>query len=210
MTTPLPPRKPRRLSPDIRRDALLDAAYAQFNRHGYTDARMDEVAKSAGVSKGTIYLYFPTKEALFEALLRRDVVPRLERILFILRHYNAPLSWLLYRVAGFAGGKIDSDTLPVYPKLLVREAARFPELARFYHEEVIGVVLDALSGLFGRAMARGEIRQGDPAMAAHLFLAPFVKAMLWHFTFGPVAASPFPARAYLRAHVDTFLRGQKP
>ncbi|UDF05204.1 TetR/AcrR family transcriptional regulator [Asticcacaulis sp. AND118] len=204
------PKKRVRLSPDVRRDALLQAAYDLFSRHGYADTRMDDVAAAAGVSKGTVYLYFPTKEALFEALLRRDVLPRIGRLLFVLEHYNGPVGWLLKRVAGFVGGKLDSGNVPLYPKLLIREAARFPELARFYHEEVVTRVLAALEALFARAIARGELRAGDAKLYAHLFIAPVVKAALWHFTFGEVAEPAVKARPYLKAHVETFLRGLKP
>ncbi|MFT3996282.1 MAG: helix-turn-helix domain-containing protein, partial [Asticcacaulis sp.] len=101
------PKKRLRLSPDVRRDALLEAAYALFSANGYADTRMEDIAKAAGASKGTIYLYFPTKEALFEALLRRDVLPRISKVLLVLNHYNGPVGWLLMRLAGFVGNKID-------------------------------------------------------------------------------------------------------
>jgi AcrR family transcriptional regulator len=204
------PKKRVRLSPDVRRDALLQAAHDLFSRHGFADTRMDDVAAAAGVSKGTVYLYFPTKEALFEALLRRDVLPRVGRILFVLNHYNGPVGWLLKRVAHFIGGKIDAGTVPLYPKLLVREASRFPELARFYHEEVITPVLGALEDLFRRAISRGELGGGDAKLYAHLFIAPMVKAALWYFTFGEISAPAVRARPYLKAHVETFLRGVRP
>lgn len=204
------PKKRVRLSPDVRRDALLQAAHDLFSRHGFADTRMDDVAAAAGVSKGTVYLYFPTKEALFAALLRRDVLPRVGRILFVLNHYNGPVGWLLKRVAHFIGGKIDAGTVPLYPKLLVREASRFPELARFYHEEVITPVLGALEDLFRRAIACGEVGAGDAKLYAHLFIAPMVKAALWYFTFGEISTPAVKARPYLKGHVETFLRGVRP
>ena len=200
----------RRAAPEVRQADILDAAYAEFARHGFADARMEDVARGAHVSKGTVYLYYPTKQALFEALVRRDILPRIVPITGFLSAYDGPLAAAFERVAAIAAMLIGEGKLPIYPKLLMAESGRFPELARFYRAEVVEVMLAALAGLFSRAMARGEIgRSIDPVMAAHLFIAPFLKAIMWSFTFAATEDVPFAPGPYLAAHVKMFLAGLK-
>ena len=200
----------RRAAPEVRQADILDAAYAEFARHGFADARMEDVARGAHVSKGTVYLYYPTKQALFEALVRRDILPRIVPITGFLNAYDGPLEAAFERVAAIAAMLIGEGKLPIYPKLLMAESGRFPELARFYRAEVVEVMLAALAGLFSRAMARGEIgRSIDPVMAAHLFIAPFLKAIMWSFTFAATEDVPFAPGPYLAAHVKMFLAGLK-
>ena len=168
------------------------------------------MARNARVSKGTVYLYYPTKQALFEALVRRDVAPRVGLITGFLNSYDGPLEPALLNMATMAGTIIRSGQLPVYPKLLISEASRFPDLALFYRREVVERMLAALSGLFRRAMTRGEIGGLDPDMAAHLFIAPFLKAIMWSLVFTPTEDTPFPPEPYLAAHVRLFLAGLAP
>ena len=113
----------------------------------------------------------------------------------------------LLRIADMAAAAIRSGNLPVYPKLLIAEAGRFPELAVFYRREVVGKMLSALSALFDKALARGEILGVSGEMAAHLFVAGILKALLWKLVFSGVEEEPFPPEPYLAAHVTMFLKG---
>lgn len=207
MTDSNTPSRNRRAMPEVRKAEILDAALSQFAARGFADARMEDVAREARVSKGTVYLYYPTKMALFEALVRRDIGPRVETMSGFLKAYDGPLEPVLRRVAGLVGGLVDSGQIPIYPKLLVAEAGRFPELVLFYRREVIGVILAALSGVFERAMARGDIQRGDSEILAHLFIAPLLKSVLWSLVFSPTEAVPFKATPYLEAHIDLFMKG---
>lgn len=199
----------RRAAPEVRQADILEAALDEFARHGFSAARMEDVARRAHVSKGTVYLYYPTKQALFEALVRRDVAPRVAIITGFLDGYDGPLKPALLRMADMAGAIIESGKLPVYPKLLIAEAARFPDLAQFYRREVVERMLGALAGLFRRAAGRGEMAADDPVMAAHLFIAPFLKAIMWSLVFTPTEETRFPPAPYLKAHVRLFLAGLK-
>ena len=204
----MPEPRPRRAAPEVRQAEILDAAYAEFARHGFADARMEDVARGAQVSKGTVYLYYPTKQALFEALVRRDILPRIVPVTDFLNAYDGPLEAAFERVAAIAAMLIGEGKLPIYPKLLMAESGRFPELARFYRAEVVEVMLAALAGVFERAMQRGEIgRAIAPEMAAHLFIAPFLKAIMWSFTFAATEEVPFAPGPFLAAHVKMFLAG---
>ena len=202
-------KRPRRAAPEVRQAAILDAALAEFAAHGFSEARVEDIARGAAVSKGTVYLYYPTKPALFEALVRRDIGPRVTLISQFLAAYNGPITPVLAQFTSLLAGMIETDTVPIYPRLLIAEAARFPELVAFYRREVIGVMLGALAGLFERAMDRGELAREDPVMLAHLFIAPGLKAVLWSLVFTAVETEPLPPQSYLETHVRLFLKGLK-
>jgi AcrR family transcriptional regulator len=197
----------RRAAPEVRQADILDAALAEFASHGFEGARVEDVARRAKVSKGTVYLYYPTKQALFEALVRRDVGPRIGGAAAYLRGYEGPLRPALTQIVDMAVAAIQFSRLPIYPKLLIAESQRFPDLATFYHREVVGEMLGALRSVFERALQRGEISGVTPEMAAHLFMAPVLKSILWEMVFAPVEEVPFPPGPYLKAHVEVFLRG---
>lgn len=198
----------RRRSPPVERQAeILDAAHDAFAACGFAAARVEDIARQAKVSKGTVYLYFPTKEALFEALVRRDIGPRVEMMRTFLKHYNGPLEVALTGVAELIISVIETGRLPIYPKLILAEATRFPELALFYRREVFGVIIESFAGLFSRAMDRDEIERSDPLVLTHLFVSPFVKSGLWQLTFGGVVDEHNPRVGdVLRAHVRHFLK----
>ncbi|HWU50075.1 MAG TPA: TetR/AcrR family transcriptional regulator [Asticcacaulis sp.] len=197
----------RRLKPEQREAAILDAALEAFARSGFADARIEDIARAAKVSKGSVYLYFPTKQALFEALVQRDIGPRVEMAKEFLDSYDGPLEPALQNLADMVSTIIDSGQTPIYPRLLVAESQRLPELVDFYRREVVGVLLGALSGLFTRAMTKGEIAQDDPVMLAHLFVAPVLKALMWALVFTPTESEPFRAGPYLASHIRLFLKG---
>jgi AcrR family transcriptional regulator len=201
------PLRSRRAAPEVRQADILDAALAEFSEHGFEGARMEDVARKARVSKGTVYLYYPTKQALFEALIMRDIAPRVALASVFLKGYDGALEPALMRIVEMAGAAIATGKLPVYPKLLIAEAQRFPDLAAFYRREVVGKMLDGLTTLFDRALARGEISGMTGEMAAHLFIAPILKSVMWSVVFAPTEAVPFPPEPYLKAHVQLFLRG---
>lgn len=202
-----PVRSRRRAAPEVRQADILNAALDEFSRHGFEGARMEDVARAAKVSKGTVYLYYPTKQALFEALVMRDIVPRVDMAVLFLKGYDGPLEEALLRMVGLAAMAIETGKLPVYPKLLIAEARRFPELAAFYRREVVGKMLEALTSLFQRALDRREISDITAEMAAHLFMAPALKATLWALVFADTEEAPFPPLSYLQTHVRVFLKG---
>lgn len=207
MSQPPKTTRARRAAPEIRRADILDAALAEFASHGFEGARVEDIARQAQVSKGTVYLYYPTKQALFEALVRRDIAPRVAAAVGILKDYNGPLEPVLMGVAKMASAAIRDGRLPIYPKLIIAESGRFPDLAVFYRREVVGQMLGAMTGLFERALNCGEISGVTAEMAAHLATAPVLKAMLWELVFGKIDDVPFPPEPYLKAHIQVFLRG---
>lgn len=205
-------RRPRTARPrwrrrkDARPDEILAAALEVFVTRGYAAARLDEVARRAGVTKGTIYLYFPGKEALFKAVVRQSLVPNIERAEQMVAGAEdsaAALRAVVRRVWEVVG----ESALSGIPKLIVAEAANFPELARFYHTEVAGRMIRLLSGVIERGIARGEFRAVDPRYAAMAALGSGLFAVIWKHSLYPVSGVDFDFRAFIDAHLETCVRG---
>lgn len=189
---------------------LLDAALDTFHRKGFAATRMEDIAARAGVSKGTIYLYYPSKEAVFEALVRANLVPRIERMQAIMTGTEGSATdRLRMLVAAFTQVAADAR-LAALPKLVLAEAGNFPELARFYRHEVIGRGLALVCGILERGMEAGEFRRLDPDVTARLFVAPMILAALWRTTFAPIEEAPLPPETLLAQHLDLFLRAIAP
>jgi len=199
--------KAKRLTPEEKQTAILDAAYACFAEHGFSSARMDDIAAKACVGKGTIYLYYPNKPALFEALIKRDISPRVEKLISAVLVYQGSLDEALKLILEVLATMIEKGQVPIYPKLLMAEAHRFPQLAQIYRDEVVLRILTAFTTLFQRAMDEGQIETGDAYLTAHLFIAPIVKSIMWSFMFGQFDNEDFPVRVQFSQHCQQFLRG---
>jgi len=177
---------------------------------GYAGTRLDDVAAHAGVSKGTLYLYFENKEDLFKAVVRDTVVARMsesadEALRFdgssaeLLRHLMT--SWWRDYGDSKAGG---------LGKLIVAESGNFPEIARFFLEEVIEPWHALLAATIARGVERREFRAVDPVLLARVVAAPLVMLSLWKRSFGPCCAQPIDAASYVYTHIDMVLAGLRP
>lgn len=185
---------------------VLEAALETFVAKGFAAARMEDIALRAGVSKGTVYLYFPSKQAVFEALVRENLVPTLERAEVMMARAQGPAAARLRALLGFAEEIVEDPRRVAIPKLVLAEAGNFPELARFYREEVIERVLGILCGILEHGMRRGEFRELDAPIAARLFMAPILMAALWQTTFAPYETTGVPPSEILALHAELFLR----
>jgi AcrR family transcriptional regulator len=185
---------------------VLEAALAQFAARGFAATRMEDIAARAGVSKGTIYLYYPSKEAVFEALVRANLLPVLERAEALLAEPGASPTEQLQRILGLIGQVIGNPRLVAIPRLVLAEAGNFPDLARFYRREVVGRGLGVIEALLRRGIEAGEFRPLDPVPTARLFMAPVILSALWQTTFAPIEEAPLPADAVLRQHAELFFR----
>ncbi len=203
MTQP-PPRTRRKAQ---RPGEVLDAALSSFAAKGFAATRMEDIARGAGVSKGTLYLYYPSKEAIFEALVRTSLIPNIARAETQLAvpgtSASARLRILLQIVAGITA----NPRLAAIPKLVLAEAGNFPDMARFYRREVVARGLALLESLFRAGIEAGEFRAMDPHLTARLFMAPVILGVLWQTTFAPVEDAPVPPATLLAMHADVFLRG---
>jgi AcrR family transcriptional regulator len=192
---------------EARPDEILAAALEGFAERGFAATRLEDVAARAGISKGTLYLYFKGKEELFKAVVREALLPNLARIEAMVATFEGPSAQLLERllltIAGLAGSRAGA-----IPKLVIAEAGNFPDLARFYLDEVIHRGLRLIGAILRRGIERGEFRAVDVDHTVFCVIAPMLIAVLWKNSFEAHAdAAPLDAQTLARAHLDLLLRG---
>lgn len=207
----LPPGEPKfRRRPADRPAEILAAALEVFAARGFQTARLEEVAKRAGVSKGALYLYFETKADLFRAVVTEAISPNIERVKAIAAA-DLPLEQVVRLALPMLARQVVSDRrITGVVKLVIAESRNHPELARIWRETVVEPGVQLMSGLIARAQARGEVRPGDPRLFAFGLMGPMVLSMVWRETFEPVGAEPVDVVALAEQHVDTVLRGMRP
>jgi len=200
--------KPRwRRRKDARPEEILAAALDAFVAKGYAATRLDEVARRAGVTKGTIYLYFPNKLALFKAVVRKSLVPNIERAEAGMRAHQGTAAEAVRHLLQTIWRSINDANLSGIPKLIVAEAANFPDVARFYWEEVASRALRLVTSAIQRGVERGEFRAVDPRAATMSGMAPILFALIFKHSLYPVSGLRFDFDAFIDAHVQNFLRG---
>jgi AcrR family transcriptional regulator len=194
---------------DERPAEIINAAVATFAERGYAAARLEEVAARAGISRATLYLYFPNKEELFKAAVRRLIVPVLDQRQ---KESGAPsrsTAELLREFIASVPRQIESTGVAAIPKLVIAESSNFPDLARFYFNEVPSRARHNIAALVRRAVERGEFAPIDPDHAFFCIVAPMFMAVLWRNVFGPFDPHAPDLDALCRTHLDLVLRGLK-
>lgn len=192
---------------DERPGDIVAAALSVFTERGFAGARIEEIARRAGVSKGTLYLYFETKEDMFRAVVREVVVPNVETMRAAFQTLDLPfaqvLRMLLERFAMLA------TTVPIgaVAKMVVGESRNFPELAKVWHDDVILKAVGLIAGMIERAQAKGEVRPGDPRAHAFSIMGPMLIGVLWRETFTPIGGAALDLPAIARQHAETVLGG---
>ncbi len=192
---------------DERPQELLDAALAVFVERGFAAARLEEVAKRAGVSKGTVYLYYAGKEALLKALVQSAIVPQLEHVEALAREHSGSSRELLIKMVSAMWLGIALSPLSGIPKLMLSEAGNFPELARFFLEAVIQRHWALLRRVMEEGMASGEFRPLPADLAVRIFVAPMMMAVFWKHSFMPLEETPLDFDRYFAVALDMSLAG---
>jgi AcrR family transcriptional regulator len=191
---------------EARPDEILAAALASFAERGFAATRLEDVAARAGISKGTLYLYFKGKEDLFEAVVRATLVPNIERLEALTATFDGPSAQLLERLLLTVARVVESKVGAI-PKLVVAEAGNFPELARFYLDAVVRRGLRLIGSILRRGIRRGEFRQLDVEHAAFCVFGPILLAALWKNSLEPYDDAALDAQALARTHLELLLRG---
>ena len=181
-----------------KREAILAAALEEFAARGFADTRLDDVAKRAGVAKGTIYLYFRDKQDLFQELVRGMLTPVVGNIA-AMGAADMPVHLLVDRIADMFFNEIYSTRRRDVIRLMIAEGPRFPELAEFYYREVLSQVLAAMRALLARAAARGEV-SADIARYPQIVASAGLIAVVWSGLFERF--EPLDVRAMMKAHLN--------
>lgn len=192
---------------DERAPEILDAALASFAEKGFAACRMDDIARRAGISKGTIYLYFESKEAVFKALAQRAIGERIAAIAGQLRSFDGRTSELLRMVLTMLGSIASVSDAVVLPRLVLAEAGNFPELVEFWRHEIIDHGLALFEAIIRRGQARGEFRPMPAEHAARLCVAPLLVIMMWRSVFARFDSIPYDYQGLVETHIETLLRG---
>jgi AcrR family transcriptional regulator len=192
---------------DARPKELIDSALDVFVEKGYAAARLDEVAKRAGVSKGTVYLYFTNKEELFKAVVRDSIVASLINAEEVVDHYQGATSELLRSLMRGWWQNVGSTRFAAIPKIIISEAGNFPEIANFYHEEVISRGQRVTMQILQRGIDAGEFRPVDIRIATQLIVAPFIFLCIWKFSFAQCMPEDIGPAEVIETHIDMTLRG---
>lgn len=206
MSAALPPPRWQRRS-EARPQELLDAALAEFVTRGYAATRLEEVARRAGVSKGTLYLYYANKAELFKAVVRAALIANLDQAQALLAAHHGSSRALLTRFLSEFTRQVADSSLSGIPKLVMAEAGNFPEIARFYYDEVVQRGRGLIQGILRQGMASGEFRPVDVDYAWRVVIAPLMLGILWKHTFLAFEPDGLDFERHLHSHLDLLFDG---
>ena len=208
MTTLTKRPKPRwRRRKNARPEEIINAALEVFADRGFAATKLEDVARKAGVTNGTIYLYFENKEALFKALVRQTIVPVIAQGEALAQSFTGSARDLFEQLVREYWRLVGETSLSGIPRLMIAEARNFPELARFYYEEVVTRGHRLMAGVLERGMKAGEFRRVDVAVATKLAMSPLMHAVVARKAFAACMPEGFDVGKYLDTHIDLYLHG---
>ena len=193
---------------EARPKEIVEAALEVFARDGFAGTRLDDVAEKVGISKGTIYLYFDTKEDLFKACVRETVGAHLAGTRDLAANFEGVTADLLYEIVRGLGNRFTQGGFKTILILMISEGQRFPELVSFYYEEIISSGLQMLRSVIQRGIDRGEFRDNGLSDYPQLLVSPMMMSVIWNHLFAPKGGS-LDIEEVLTTHVDTLLEGLK-
>jgi AcrR family transcriptional regulator len=197
----------RRRRKDARPGEITAAALEVFAEKGFAATRLDDIAARAGVSKGTVYLYFEHKEALFKAAVEAAMMPAVQAAEALADDRQRPAVELLREFADNWWQMVGSTALGAVPKLLVAESGNFPELARWFHDTLISRAHRAMVRIIEQGIAAGDFRPVKPAVAARIVFAPMFSYLLWRRTFADFMSDLPPPEEFIDQAVDLLSHG---
>jgi AcrR family transcriptional regulator len=189
---------------------ILEAALAVFAEKGLEGARMDDIAQRAGVTKGTIYLYFENKDAVFKALLTETIGERVRLSTAMLENFDGPTPVLLATVLRIVGGFVAHSDRVVLLKLVIGEIAKFPDLHEFYRRQVVDRGMALWEAILERGIARGEFRAVSVEHMARICMGPILLAAIWRTLFAQFDSESYDVQGLIETHIDFLLRGLAP
>jgi AcrR family transcriptional regulator len=197
---------------EARPGEILGAALTCFAERGFAATRLDDVAQRAGVTKGTLYLYFPNKEELFKAVVAQGLVPILERGEALLSKADerraepgSAAALLAELIRGWA--ELARSPASAIPKIVISEAGNFPDLARFYREQVVDRSMALMRRVLQLGVARGEFRAVELDDTVRCIFAPLLLAILWRHSLGRHELAGFDLDALCETHLQLLLDG---
>lgn len=199
------PRRQRRK--EARPAELAAAAYALFVEKGFAATRLDDVAQHAGVAKGTLYLYFDSKEALFRAVIEDSILPLIGEVESLVTGWENDPARLLEALLRYWWERALATPLGGICKLMVSEAGNFPEVAAYFNERVIGPWVRLLNEVIEKGMQRGVFRYGDVETVRQTLFYPLLMRVVWRYSLVNCPGQPAPADEHLDTYFDVIFNG---
>ena len=186
---------------------ICAAALDVFAEKGFAAARLDEIAQRAGVSKGTLYLYFKDKADLFRAVVRDTVAPNIDLVRTMIEGADLPFPDVIRMFLPRFAALTSQARVGAVAKMVIGESRNFPELAKVWHDEVVSKALGLIGGLIERGQAKGDVRAGDPRLLTFTLMGPMVMGLLWRETLQPAGGAPLDLEALAAQHAEIVLAG---
>ena len=198
----------RRRRKESRPSEILDAAFEEFAANGFAATRLDDVARRAGVAKGTIYLYFKDKEQLFRAMVRKFIVPVIEGLKVSASGFSGSVEELgRQMIERQYAHLVNNPKAHEILRMLIAESSRFPQLSEIWYREVFQRGRKVMRLVLAKGLASGEVRKAKVAAFPFMLGAPGMLAVVWKLIFGE--RHPLDLDAYREAHLDLILNGVK-
>ena len=194
---------------EARPGELLDAALDLFVEKGFAATRSEEVAARAGVSKGTLFLYFPSKEELFKAVVRENISGRFAEWMKEFEEFEGSTADMVRYCMHVWWQRIGATRASGITKLMISEARNFPELAAFYQQEVIRPGTELVRRILQRGVDRGEFQVLDMDYAVFSITAPMIFLIMMKHSLGACVPDEYPLdpERYVNAQVESLLYG---
>lgn len=193
---------------EARPTEIMAAALDLFVERGFAATRLDEVAARAGVSKGTLYLYFSSKEELFKAVIQQGILPVLEQGEEMLAQHSGDAASLLRDLINRWWEMVGKTKLAGIPKLIISEAGNFPDVARYFHDNVTRRIDELLGNVLRAGIETGEFRPVDIESAIDAITAPIMMRAIWEYSIAPYCSGgQKDSEVYLCTNVDLLLNG---
>ncbi len=186
---------------------ILDAALQEFVSHGFTATRLDDIAHRAGCTKGTIFLYFESKEELFKAIVREHLLPVIVNAEERVDQHEGSARDLLRELVHARWDQMVNSPLSGVPKLVISEAGQFPELVSFFYDEIIARSHALFARVLRDGIARGEFRDLDVEYVTRALMAPLLVAALWKHSIQLHVTQEMDPEKYFDTSLDLLLAG---
>lgn len=192
---------------DQRPDEVMDAALSLFIEKGFAATRVEDIARRANLSKGAVYLYFDSKEAILKALVRRAIVPIVDNGEALAAHSPSDPEQAIRTTIRHIAGNLSNPKVAALPRLIIAESGNFPEIAAMYREEVLDRGLALMEQLVRHGVERGVFRQVEPRLAVRNIIGPVLAQMLLSSVFKIGETGPDAADKFVDSHMDILFNG---
>ncbi|MES2603955.1 MAG: TetR/AcrR family transcriptional regulator [Pseudomonadota bacterium] len=200
----LPKAGKRELQKEARRSTIIDAALDAFTQQGFNATKLDDVAERAGIGKGTIYLYFDSKENLFEEVVRQKLFPIRDAAEENIASFTGNAAELLNSHFGNFYKAMNDPKVPQLMAMIIGEGQRFPAISGFFYNEVVSKSHRMMMSIIHKGVASGEFRADADKVFPQIISAPALLAATWNLQFGE--HSPIAMDQYMQMHIDCVLR----